>query len=165
MPKPELSQRELADVTAAILQLEDTPPFEQISLPLKPLERKVSFSEVRTRVFDRVCRHCHTNERKTGGEAGAGNTGGFGYPGKGLDLSSESGIRRGVLDSSSGKRVSVISANSGELPLVVRTLVARHSELRGEFNSGVTGMPLGFAPIAEEDIRVIYTWCLQEGES
>ena len=109
-----------------------------------------------------MCRHCHADQHRTGGAAGAGNTGGFGYAGKGLDLSTEKGIKKGVIDPVNGARRSVIGAATGEYPLIVSVLIARHNEASGEFSATLRGMPLGLPPIPEDDIRLLLTWCRQQ---
>ena len=162
MPKPELNSEEIQDLVATIMTLPEEPRPEIDNLPLKPLDRAVSFAEVRERITDRTCRHCHANEQATGGAAGAGNTGGFGYPGKGLDLSSEQGLKRGVLDPKSGQRRSIITAAKGEYPLLIKVLLTRHREMVGDYDKERIGMPLGLAPVPFDDIQLLYTWCLQQ---
>ncbi len=163
MPKPQLLTAEIEDIIAALhstqRHLEQLPSFDRT---LKVVSEKITFEQINSRIFDRVCRHCHANEAKTGGPAGAGNTGGFGYLARGLDLSGERGLRRGVFIRGTKQYRSVIAPGEDGLPLIVKVLIARHDEMAGRSDNQIIGMPLGLSPIAREDIELLYNWCIQQ---
>lgn len=97
MPQQKLPEAERRDLAAFIVSSEQraaavNPRFE----PLPLLDRPVLHSEVEARVFKKVCWHCHSDPKPVRGDGGPGNTGGFGYSGAGLDLSTRDGILRGV---------------------------------------------------------------------
>lgn len=161
MPATGLSQREAEQVAAYLLY----EPFEKLSpkpmpkrLPL--LERKVSYAEVDEKVFRVTCRHCHSNQDIALGEGGPGNTGGFGFAPKGLDLSSYRGISSGYKDKK-GERQSVFATLSDGTPRLVAALVARQAEERGQVSSEVRGMPLGLPALSSLEVQLVESWVAQ----
>jgi mono/diheme cytochrome c family protein len=130
---------------------------EPVRLPL--LERKVSFEEVSERVFRRVCWHCHSSPDYARGDGGPGNTGGFGYRPRGLDLSSYAGIAMGSYDDE-GRRRSVFGPLEDGTPRLVAVLLARQKETLGR-SSAVIGMPLGLPPLLPEEIQLVESWIAQ----
>ncbi len=160
MPRPELSAAERAAVADAILgaRLEAPPDAAPLArLPL--LERPVRFAEVSERVLSRTCWHCHADPDFAQGDGGAGNTGGFGYPPRGVSLMDYPSVSSGYLDAD-GERRSLFAEEDGT-PHLVRVLMARHAEVRGAPVPGLTGMPLGLPPVPLEDIQLVETWIAQ----
>jgi hypothetical protein len=127
-------------------------------LPL--LERDVTWDEVEARVFRKVCWHCHAVPELAGGDGGPGNSGGFGFAPRGLDLSSYAGISAGALDDA-GDRRSIFAKLPDGTPRVVAHLHARHVEEAGGVVGGVRGMPLGLPALPLEDIQLVETWIAQ----
>ena len=127
---------------------------------LPPLTRVVRFAEVEDRVFRRICWHCHSSPAYALGDGGAGNTGGFGYRGRGLDLSTSTGVLSGGTDDD-GRRRSVLAPLADGTPRLIAHLVARHREVAGELVPGITGMPLGLPPLSLEDIQLVESWIAQ----
>ena len=165
MPPPVVSKEDLPDVIAAISRqnLEPLPVFKEPHL--EPLPRYVRFSEVKTKVIDIVCRHCHADTRVVGPEAGPGSTGGFGYAGVDMVLTSEEGVKRGLQRPGVAGRESVLSPRASGYPRIVEVMLARHREEHGVVDSEIIGMPLGLTPIPYEDIRLVLTWALQEAKN
>ena len=64
-------------------------PQEARPIParLPVLARKVTYDEVATRVLRKTCWHCHGEPDFERGDGGPGNSGGFGFKGRGLNLS------------------------------------------------------------------------------
>lgn len=109
-----------------------------------PVERPVSWAEVNTQIFGATCQHCHTHGGPAvPGEGGAGNTGGFGYAGRGLVLSTYDGV---------------VAGDGDEL---LRRLMARHHEVAGAPLDDVVGMPLGLPPVPLETIALLRGWLAQ----
>jgi hypothetical protein len=160
MPPPGLTASERADVAAAIM---DAPLAPRAAPPvperLPILERPVRFREVQERVFSRTCWHCHSDPDFARGDGGAGNTGGFGYAGRGVSLLDYGGVQSGYV-ADDGERRSLFADDDG-VPHLVRVLMARHREARGEVQPGVTGMPLGLPPLTLEEIQLVETWIAQ----
>lgn len=127
---------------------------------LPVLERKVSFAEVDARVFHRTCWHCHAEPDYAIGDGGPGNSGGFGFKGRGLNLSDYAGIAAGFLDDK-GERQSVFSPFTRGLPHLVESLVARHEEEAGARPADIRGMPLGLPALAAEEIQLVESWIAQ----
>src|SRR6185295_17222268 len=94
-------------------------------LPL--LARPVTFAEVDRRVLSVTCRHCHTNPDSAGGDGGPGNTGGFGFTPRRLDLSTYTGVSSGYV-ARDGERHSVFAETDDGVPYLVAALTARRSE-------------------------------------
>jgi cytochrome c2 len=160
MPKIPLDEQQIADVSAFLLTAE-LAPLEPAAVPdrLPVLSRAVSYEEVHDRVFGRICRHCHSDPSVVAG-GGPGFTGGFGFDGRKLDLSSYEGIVAGSLDDE-GQRRSVLEPLADGTPRLVAHLWARHAESMGRPRDDVRGMPLGLPPLALEDIQLVETWIAQ----
>jgi cytochrome c2 len=162
MPNLALTQKEAEDAASYLL----TTPLEEIktSMPkrLPVLDRPVSYKEVDERVFHKTCRHCHTDADAALGDGGPGNTGGFGFKPRKLDLSSYRGASAGVLDKKTGERVSVFQKLADGTPRLVATLWARHTEeVLHQSNPEVRGMPIGLPPVSPEDIQLVESWIAQ----
>ncbi|MEZ0229773.1 MAG: cytochrome c family protein, partial [Planctomycetota bacterium] len=151
MPYFALSDEERRDLAAFILEapLEPAKPAAP-PLRLPVLERRVAYKEVETRVFKRVCWHCHSDPVPVGGDGGPGNTGGLGFAGRGVDFSSFAHLKRAVLE-----------PDSSGVPLVVAVMLARHVEAAGGEVPGRRGMPLGLAPMSLEEIQLVESWIAQ----
>lgn len=162
MPKYELTGEEITHVAAYILRapLKAVPPGV-IPDRLPVLKRAVRFREVEKRVFRRICWHCHADEDFALGDGGPGNTGGFGFPPRGVDLSSYMAIASGRLDDE-GSRESLFAKGPDGVPRLVAVMLARYAEVAGTTRSGLRGMPLGLPPLPLEDIQLVDTW-IQQG--
>ena len=161
MPNLGLSQSQAQDIAEHILKAELN-PLPQVKAPkrLPKLDRKISFAEVQEKVLNRTCAHCHGNPDIARGDGGPGNTGGFGYKPRKLDLSKYSGIASGYVDDK-GERHSVFSPFKGGGPRIVASLWARHDEQAGKFNPDLRGMPLGMPALPAEEIQVLESWIAQ----
>ena len=161
MPVSGLSPQDAAHLSAFILE---TPlaPARAPSIParLPVLERKVGFEEVMDRVLGKTCRHCHSDPDVSLGDGGPGNTGGFGFAPRRLNVATYSGISAGLLDQR-GERQSVFAKLADGTPRLVAAMLARYSELAGKPNPEVRGMPLGLPPIPIEDIQLVESWIAQ----
>jgi hypothetical protein len=111
-------------------------------------------------VLRRTCWHCHGEPDYAHGEGGPGNTGGFGFPERGLSLADYDGASSGILDAH-GDRKSILAPGDDGTPLLVRALLARHEEIAGRPVPGVRGMPLGMPPLPPEEIQLVESWIAQ----
>ncbi len=161
MPDMGLRESDAQDLAAFIVDAVRRPPEPGGAVPRLPvLERPVSFAEVERRVFKHACWHCHSDPAFTDGDGGPGNTGGFGFPARGLNLADASGVASGVLNDQ-GERQSVFRPSQSGVPLLVDVLLARHEEVRGRPRADLIGMPLGLPPTSLEDIQLLETWIAQ----
>jgi cytochrome c2 len=161
MPKIALTKTEVRDLAAYVLGVELTPPPAKAKLERLPvLTRKVAFKEVDEKVFHRTCWHCHSEPDYAIGDGGPGNSGGFGFKPRGLNLSDYSGIAAGYVDDK-GERASVFAKDTDNVPRIVKALLARHEEENGTEIGPVRGMPLGYEPLALEDIQLVESWVAQ----
>ena len=111
MPAFALGDAEQRDL-AAYLLLTPLAPIEPARFErLPPLERPVGYEEVSARVFRRTCWHCHSDPSYAIGDGGPGNTGGFGFAPRGINLAEYAGIQAGYLDLA-GRRRSATKAGS-----------------------------------------------------
>ncbi|MEB2311251.1 MAG: cytochrome c [Sorangiineae bacterium] len=161
MPKLGFTKDEARDLAAYILE---TPlaPLAQTQLParLPLLDRPVRFAEVQERVLGKICQHCHGNPDVALGDGGPGNTGGFGFRPRRLELTSHRAVSAGLLDDH-GERRSVFEKTADGTPLLVAALLARRAEEAGKFDPAVRGMPLGLPPLPAEDIQLVESWVAQ----
>ncbi|MEZ4337075.1 MAG: hypothetical protein R3B82_10640 [Sandaracinaceae bacterium] len=142
-------------------------PRAEPNLDLTPLSRPVAFGEIR-RIFDRSCIHCHAH---TDGQSASA----LGFEPSSLDLSSEEGVRAGVLLPDGSRRSIVEPDATGVAPLLYR-LMRRHEEAARDMTAPradpldpvrrvrpdePVGMPLGLPPVDASDIRRIATWLAQ----
>lgn len=161
MPSAHLTEQQAADLIAYLLTAPLTdavvdPPIARLPI----LTRKVSFDEVNEHVFRRTCWHCHSTPEFAGGDGGPGNTGGFGFKGRGFNVTTYADVASGVLDSQ-GERRSVFLPLADGTPRLLAVLLARHRELRGEQVKEVRGMPLGLPPLSAEQIQLVESWIAQ----
>jgi hypothetical protein len=161
MPDLPLTTAEARDLAAYVLTapLEATPPKQPFQrLPL--LTRPVPFAELKERVLRNTCWHCHADADYAIGDGGPGNTGGFGFPGRRIDLAEHDGVLSGFVDASGARKSLLAPGAGGESPLV-RALLARHAEEAGRPVAGVLGMPLGLPALPAEDIQLVESWIAQ----
>lgn len=162
MPRPSLSREEARDVAAYLLGAELAPVAPR-SIParLPLLKRHVGYAEVESKVFHRVCRHCHGEPDLALGDGGPGNTGGFGFAPRGLNLAEYEAVASGSLDDH-GERRSIFAATSDGTPRLLRVLLARQSEEASHVDPEVHGMPLGLPALSAQDIQLVETWIAQQ---
>ena len=151
-----------AEALAAFIANAALAPAPKPDVPkrLPVLERPVLWAEVSVKVFHDTCWHCHAVPDFARGDGGPGNSGGFGFAPRGLDLSSYTGISQGSLDQD-GERRSIFEKLPDGTPRVVAHLMARHTEVAGGSVDGVRGMPLGLPPLTLEQIQLVESWVAQ----
>lgn len=161
MPKIPLTDTQRRDITAALFDAPLAEPRARaVPARLPVLERPVRHAEVERRVFKKVCWHCHSDPEPVGGDGGPGNTGGFGFDGKGIDLGSKAAILAGGRRAD-GSRIDLFEVGGGGAPKLVEHMMARHVEVAGGRVDGVLGMPLGLPPMTLEEIQLVETWIVQ----
>ncbi len=160
MVKQNLSREEATDLAAFILEAPlDEPPRAQTPSRLPVLDRAVTYDEVAERVLSKICWHCHAQPDVARGDGGPGNTGGFGFEPRLVDLSSYASISGGFVDKD-GTRKSLFSPSITGEPVLLAVLLERGKEARGTFGP-LRGMPLGLPPLSAEDIQLVETWIAQ----
>lgn len=166
MPALARDAQEAADMAAWILSAPLTPLPSKAGgdpwagrLPL--LQRAVAYEEIEARVFKKVCWHCHSDPDFALGDGGPGNTGGFGFQGRGISFAERADVLSGGEDAQGEFRSLLKPLAPGQPPWVVAVLMARRAEVKGEPVPGLRGMPLGLPPMSLEDIQVVETWAHQ----
>jgi cytochrome c1 len=161
MPATGLDETEARDLAAYLLTTPLAPePPRPAAQRLPPLDRPVSFAEVDEQVLRVTCRHCHGNPDAALGDGGPGNSGGFGFPARHLDLSSYRGVASGFVDAR-GERRSLFEPSVGGAPFLVAALLARKEEEAGRARAELRGMPLGLPSLTLEQIQLVDTWIAQ----
>ncbi len=161
MPTFSLTRTQASSLAAYLWYSEvEVVPAEALPDRLAPLKRAVRWDEVFESVFKTVCWHCHSSSDLARGDGGVGNTGGFGFAAKGLDLSSYESVRSGSFGPD-GRRRSVFVKDESGVSLLVRHMLARRIEVRGGEDSEYLGMPLGFPPMSAEQIQLVESWIAQ----
>jgi cytochrome c2 len=159
-PSP-VSPPEARNIAAYVLTaLLDRPAPKPDVVRLPVLTRKVSFDEINTKVLMRTCRHCHGDPDSQLGDGGPGNTGGFGFKPRGLNLSHHRGALSGLIDDH-GERQSAFQPLKNGTPRIIGALLARHAEEAGKPDPEVRGMPLGLPALPLEEIQLFETWVAQ----
>jgi cytochrome c2 len=162
MPNEGLSVGEAKDIAAYLLNA-PLVPTKRVAIPqrLNILTRRVRFPELQKKVFHKTCWHCHSEPDYARGDGGPGNTGGFGFAGRGINLADYGGVASGHINRQ-GERVSLFTPTQHEgMPLLVAALWARHHEVAGSAIPGIRGMPLGLPPLPAEEIQLIESWIAQ----
>lgn len=158
MPKIGLTPEEAANVAAYLWSTPLSKPPGPLKGEWQVVTRPVGWEEVRTKVIDEICLHCHSDPAYNDGDGGPGSTGGFGYPGKGLDFST---YERAVYGTDGEGRPRAIYERAADgRPRIIEHMLARHREVAGEAGE-VLGMPLGFPPIPLENIALVDAWIAQ----
>jgi cytochrome c2 len=163
MPTLGLTTAEAADLAAYVLttplDAPPAPPPPRERLPV--LSRAVTYEEVAEKVFRTSCIHCHEN-------GGPGNTGGFGFAARGVDVTTYPAIQRGYV-AADGSHASLFDHDAALDSLggsrLVAALVARFEETAGRPTAKVRGMPMGLPPLSPEQIQLVETWVAQGAKS
>jgi mono/diheme cytochrome c family protein len=126
----------LRDYVLSVAPAREAAAAVPADLPL--LTRAVGWEEVSTKVFGKICVHCHMTAEKNDGEGGPGNTGGLGFAGKKLDLETWEALAKSSV---------LTPRNPGEeAPLVTR----------------LRRRALEHAPaLAPEDMQLVRSWLAQ----
>lgn len=161
MPSFGLGERDAQDLAT---YLWTTPVVPLPTSPLPPrlplLSRRVSFDEVNAQVFRKTCWHCHSTAAYAKGDGGPGNTGGFGFRGRGFNVTTYADVASGMLDDR-GERRSVFSKLPDGTPRLVAVLLARQKESTSQITPGLRGMPLGLPPLSPEQLQLVESWIAQ----
>jgi hypothetical protein len=161
MPETAMTADEIKTLAAYLLYTPLTAPKPHITPEALPvLSRRVDYAEVAQQVLDVTCRHCHGNPDDAVGDGGPGNTGGFGFPARGVNLTSYKYVAAGYLDEH-GERRSLFEKMPDGQPRLVAALWARHAEVAGKPVKGLRGMPLGLPPVSAEAIQLVASWVAQ----
>jgi cytochrome c5 len=161
MPTIPLTSSEVDDIVSYLYTVQlEAPDVRPMPERLPVLSRKVTFDEVDKKVFHRTCWHCHSEPDYAIGDGGPGNSGGFGFPPRALNLSDYNGLTAGFLNDKN-ERQSIFKPEKDGVPRLVRALLARHAEERGAATGEVRGMPLGYPALSLEDIQLVETWIAQ----
>lgn len=148
-------------VAAYLLERRETPaPVKQVPARLPLLERRVRYAEIEEMLFLDTCWHCHSEPDLARGDGGPGNTGGFGFPRRGLSLASYAAMASGSVDDN-GRRQSIYRKTASGDPLLVAVLRARQLEEAGTPVEGLIGMPLGLPAVTAEELQLVETWIAQ----
>ena len=137
-----------------------SPTTTPVAQRLPVLSRRVGFEEVNAAVFRRTCWHCHSSADYALGDGGPGNTGGFGFRPRGLNLASYPDVAAGSLDDH-GERRSIFLPLSDGTPRLLAHLLARQQEEVGKTISGIRGMPLGLPALSPQQLQLVESWIAQ----
>ena len=161
MPETPMTETETRNIIAYIMTAKISPePKYVMPKRLEPLKRRVTYDEVAKKMLNITCRHCHGDPDVALGDGGPGNTGGFGFPERGVNLTSYQEVQSGRLDDK-GERESMFIKMKDGTPRFIASLWARHSERAGKPNPDMRGMPLGLPPLPAEAIQLVETWVAQ----
>jgi cytochrome c2 len=159
MPDPGLAVAQVELMTDYLLHAPRNDQHHPVPARLPPLDRPVSYAEVEDRILRKVCWHCHSQPDLARGDGGPGMSGGFGYPGRKIDLSTYGAVLGGY-EERDGTPVSVFRAGPSGAAILLDVLLQRQREVAGESTS-LLGMPLGLPPLPPEDIQLVESWIAQ----
>lgn len=161
MPTHGLTQAEARDVAAWLLGTPLEPaPVKAVPARLPVLTRRVTYQDVLDAVIGKTCRHCHGDPDIAMGDGGPGNTGGFGFKPRGLNLATYETTGAGLLDDH-GERHSVFEKLPDGTPRIVAALIARQKEEAGQIDPLVRGMPIGLPAVSAEAVQIMESWVAQ----
>ncbi|HVU03989.1 MAG TPA: c-type cytochrome [Polyangiaceae bacterium] len=161
MPTHGFTDAEAKDVATYLVSVPlEAPPAVAPRAKLPLLTRPVTYAEVEKQVLSITCRHCHGNPDIAGGDGGPGNTGGFGFAPRSLDLSTYRSAAAGLVKDD-GERHSLFEKTADGTPLLVAALRARQSEEAGAPVPGLRGMPLGLPAVSAEAVQLVESWIAQ----
>lgn len=156
MPSMNLSKSEAEAIAAFLVFTDPAPPNQPTAVQRPaPLGRKVGYVEIKEEVLDKVCAHCHLDQAHGNGDGGPGNTGGFGYEGKGLDFTRFAAARQGSKKREADR---MLSTPIDGVPRLTAFVLERHNEVNGLDNPDIPGMPLGHPPLSMEQIQLLDAW-------
>jgi len=161
MPDIPLGPDEVADIASYLTSVRPQTEKSKAFVRLPLLERKVRFAEVKTRVFRNTCWHCHSDPDYAIGDGGPGNTGGFGFSGRGVNLAEHEGLLAGYVDDQGARRSLFLREAAEPEGRLVQALLARHAEEAGAATGPVRGMPLGLPALPAEEIQLVESWIAQ----
>ncbi|MBK8255434.1 MAG: c-type cytochrome [Polyangiaceae bacterium] len=161
MPETPMSEEEAQKIATFIIG-EELSPIEPQKIPtrLPVLTRQVSYEELKNKLFNKICWHCHSDADYAIGDGGPGNTGGFGFVPRGLNLAAYDGILSGSTDDK-GELRSIFEPMPDGTPRLVAALLARWKEEAGGEDTNIRGMPLGMPALSPEDVQLVETWVAQ----
>ncbi len=161
MPEFQLTDGQRRDIAAYILTT-PLPAMPKVRIPkrLPILKRRVRFAEVAEKVLHHTCWHCHADADYARGDGGPGNTGGFGFPARQVNLATYGAVLSGGVNKA-GQRESLFARDADGVPRLVAVLMARHAEVAGRPVPEISGMPMGLPPVALKNIQLIETWIAQ----
>lgn len=160
MPTFPLSEEERYDLALYLVSTPLGVSQEESEVTFAPISNAVYYPEVEKKILKKICWHCHSNPEKANGDGGPGNTGGFGYKGVSLDLSSYRSVLLG-LRGKDGISQNILKKNGQGVPKVIQHLIQRHREVNQGEQTTTLGMPLGLPPLPPEDINLFWGWIEQ----
>jgi len=108
------------------------------------------WDDVESRVFGKICTHCHMDPAQNEGRRGPGNAGGFGWPATGLELQTyESVVQNGDRIVAAIERRYAEEARDHVKPGEVPAAVSRPE---------LPGMPLGLPALPADDFALVKAW-------
>lgn len=122
------------------------------ALPPPPSE-PVHWETVETKVFAKICVHCHMDPSQNDGRAGPGNAGGFGWPATGIQLQTRESV--------AAHAPAILAAMLRRREEQSRDLVGPGQFPRELQRPAMPGMPLGLPPIPDADIALVQAWMAQ----
>lgn len=151
-------------------ELEPTPPKASFELP-PPVDRPVSWEEVKERVLGRVCVHCHMNDHER--DRGPGNQGGWGWPGERVHFRTYEALVSGMPGIEDRQWSYVETWEGANMPLLLEVMLRRrdeerrdhvlpfHDHERPEYADHEPGMPMGLPSIPDDEIALVRAWIEQ----
>lgn len=117
--------------------------------PRSPVENP-RWDDVESRVFGKICVHCHMDPAQNEGRVGPGNGGGFGWPATGLELQTYGSVK--------ANKDRILAALHRRGDEAVRDYVQSGEAPVSIVRPQLPGMPLGLPPIPPEDIAMVELW-------
>ncbi|MSP56899.1 MAG: c-type cytochrome [Myxococcales bacterium] len=108
------------------------------------------WDDVESRVFGKICVHCHMDPAQNEGRGGPGNAGGFGWPATGLELQTYGSVK-----ANEDVILTAMRRRNGE---AVRDFVKAGQKPEVIHRPALPGMPLGLPPIPPDDVAMVELW-------
>lgn len=150
MPALSIPQADILALRDYVVMAEPYPTRVTYRAGAFPGPAKPTWTDVESRVFGKICVHCHMDPAQNEGRAGPGNAGGFGWPGTGIELQTYEGVVK--------EKTRVLAALERRYAEEGRDHVRPGQAPSTAPRPAKPGMPMGQPALSAADFAMIKAW-------